>query len=704
MITQQTLHYVTQQQNAQIQAAAEKGHALTFSQEEYARNFNVEFAKRLRMLFTQPQKYHEMMQSAGLLNFNGVSVGVNAPVSATSGPGSAAAAPGPGMAAGPNAPPGNPMMNSASPHPSIGHPPNAGRATPAHLGNPNQPGTQGTTPGSTHHQTPPTTASSQHPSHTQGPVAGAAGPGAGGIPTTTAPGRASSLQPGQPIGQPNQTTMNQFQIPELQAQQMRMREMQSRAVEQARMSVPKRRQGLLNPQSFQGHGNPLQNPLQTPQAQELGINPLMYSTPPSVDLVARLNSYAEVICAYSQQRDRGMEYWVSFVDQYYSPTGDLRFGLKDPEAGSKKFEIAFPAIPRYYATQFRSGVERIQIMFENTSQTQHPDLFHTVEGKATIIYWYNNGCLYTAWTEVKAIFNAYNLIELLEFNTQENREFLPRDSIINLNSEGNESAVETATIKTENLNTGQSILKLPQSRVKQFGVPTDVMSFLETAETLLTMMPLFQYAQDHPNLNPNAALHELVGTYNNSQNMQQMQQQSAEQMQFQNQGQNQIMPPSESASVNSQSLGQPMSAVQSNAPSNMNPPFVSPGMMNLKVSAQNSPRLRGHPSATMTHASSPGGVPMLHQRSQQIGHASNPHAAGMSRSTSVGPGVIALGSPRVGGPMGAPGAAANITLAGNKRRRASAVAIPEENASAVPEVETTRIKASPRGAGGKKKS
>ncbi|KAI5288486.1 hypothetical protein KEM54_005174, partial [Ascosphaera aggregata] len=214
------------------------------------------------------------------------------------------------------------------------------------------------------------------------------------------------------------------------------------------------------------------------------------------------------------------------------------------------------------------------------------------------------------------------------------------------------------------------------------------------------------YAHDHPELAPEEALHELVATFNNSQDLQQISQPHVDQ-QFHNQNQNQIMLQSgagPAAPPGNLAAPQHMTPMQTTTTPIMNPPFVSPAMMNLGMSAQNSPRLRGHPSATATHASSPGAVPMMHQRSQQIGHPPNLHATGMSRSTSVGPGIIALGSPRVGGPMGAPGGNANIVLAGNKRRRASAVAIPEDSVTGTPDVGSTRIKASPRGAAGKKKS
>ncbi|KAI5287561.1 hypothetical protein KEM54_005907, partial [Ascosphaera aggregata] len=489
----QAVQSVASRQNAAVQAAASAGQSLVFNSAQTHGQITQEFNARMAAFFaSQQQRFHDIGQNAGRMNPAGINVGVSAPASATSGPGPVAAVTGAGLGVGPSAPAGSTLMNSASPHPSIAHPANTGRATPAHIGNVAHAGNQGATPGSTHHQTPPTTAGSQHPSHTQGPMASSAVSVSGNVPATSAPGRAGSLQPAQQVGQGGQAlgTMGMHppsQPSGLSMQELQMRDIQMRAAAQAQIAaqtqahVPPITQVLAN----QGH------PIPNPQVQGLNQAYSMYPLHTPVDLVARLNSYGEMVSAYTQHRDQGIDYWFNFVDQFYSPTGDLRFGLKDAEAGSKKFEIAFPVIPRYYFTQFRSGMDRIQIIFENTTQRQHPDFYHTVEGRATIIYWYRNGCLHTAWTEVKVIFNPDNLIELLEFSTQENREFLPKDSIIRINTEETADEAESIEIKPQRQGQMQTAFKLPRSIVRQFGVPTDVMSFLETAETLLTMTPLF---------------------------------------------------------------------------------------------------------------------------------------------------------------------------------------------------------------------
>lgn len=86
-------------------------------------------------------------------------------------------------------------------------------------------------------------------------------------------------------------------------------------------------------------------------------------------------------------------YWQSFVDRFYSPGGVLRQGVFNPQAGSKQFEIATPALARYYLTQFTSGIRHIQMVVEAPRERDSPNGGHIVESPRTsFIYWFTNDC------------------------------------------------------------------------------------------------------------------------------------------------------------------------------------------------------------------------------------------------------------------------------------------------------------------------
>jgi LIM-domain binding protein len=86
-------------------------------------------------------------------------------------------------------------------------------------------------------------------------------------------------------------------------------------------------------------------------------------------------------------------YWHSFVEKFYAPNGSLRQGVYDAGKGSKQFEILTPALPRYYYTQFNSGIKHIQMIVEGAREKDMPNGGHYVEcTKTSFIYWFVNDC------------------------------------------------------------------------------------------------------------------------------------------------------------------------------------------------------------------------------------------------------------------------------------------------------------------------
>lgn len=79
------------------------------------------------------------------------------------------------------------------------------------------------------------------------------------------------------------------------------------------------------------------------------------------------------------------------MDRFYSPSGVLRQGVYNPSAGSKQFEIATPALARWYLTQFNSGITRIQMFLEGARERDSHNGGHIVEvTRCTFIYYFTN--------------------------------------------------------------------------------------------------------------------------------------------------------------------------------------------------------------------------------------------------------------------------------------------------------------------------
>ncbi len=98
------------------------------------------------------------------------------------------------------------------------------------------------------------------------------------------------------------------------------------------------------------------------------------------------------------------------MDRFYSPTGVLRQGVYNSQAGAKQFEIATPALARYYLTQFTSGIRQIQMLIEGARERDSPNGGHIVEcPRASFIYWFTND------SQVSCILSAIFLSILTSF-------------------------------------------------------------------------------------------------------------------------------------------------------------------------------------------------------------------------------------------------------------------------------------------------
>ncbi|EAU38009.1 hypothetical protein ATEG_01252 [Aspergillus terreus NIH2624] len=238
-----------------------------------------------------------------------------------------------------------------------------------------------------------------------------------------------------------------------------------------------------------------------------------------------LNTFAENLSAFSNRRTddqnnhrvneaSDLQYWQNFVDRFYSPSGVLRQGVYNPSAGSKQFEIATPALARWYLTQFNSGISRIQMFLEGARERDSHNGGHIVEvTRCTFIYYFTNETQLVSHGALRAHFDMHNKIEMLDIVIMNHTEYLPRSKVLEAADQKQSPKVSKNTGKrAQQKQAPQPSLTLPESMVTANGVPTAVMSFLEVAETISQMQMLFQFSQQNPQLAPPDALRNLVNT------------------------------------------------------------------------------------------------------------------------------------------------------------------------------------------------
>lgn len=88
--------------------------------------------------------------------------------------------------------------------------------------------------------------------------------------------------------------------------------------------------------------------------------------------------------------------WKAFVGRFFSEDGIFKQSLLDYAPinanKAKNFEICNPALPRYYYTQFQSGVQNIQLTMDGITEKEFGNNCHYVESnRAKFIYWFKNG-------------------------------------------------------------------------------------------------------------------------------------------------------------------------------------------------------------------------------------------------------------------------------------------------------------------------
>ncbi|KAI9049797.1 hypothetical protein LZ554_005948 [Drepanopeziza brunnea f. sp. 'monogermtubi'] len=233
----------------------------------------------------------------------------------------------------------------------------------------------------------------------------------------------------------------------------------------------------------------------------------------------------------SKQND-DLNYWLDFVNQFFSPKGVLRHSvwLVD-ENSNKQYEITFPALARYFHTHFESGIKTMQMVMERGFERELHNGHYISCEKSSFVYWFDNGSQLVANGTLKAHFDADQKIELLEFVTNSHEEYIPRTQILNAARPLHEWQKEWHKVNSppdgkqspEMNKKKQKAMKsppqpppeidLPLSKVKpSMGITPAVFRYLELAEVLGMMNPLFNYSHQHPTMEPYSALDQYVST------------------------------------------------------------------------------------------------------------------------------------------------------------------------------------------------
>ncbi|KAM5382838.1 hypothetical protein ACJZ2D_002229 [Fusarium nematophilum] len=251
----------------------------------------------------------------------------------------------------------------------------------------------------------------------------------------------------------------------------------------------------------------------------------------------KLMQFSEHLSGFPGSKARDdLSYWNTFVMRFFSPNGVFRHSLHitdTEETTDKQYEIAYPAIARYFHTHFGSGVKNMQlIMDKGVIDRPLPGDCHCIENsKASLVYWFETGSHLVASGTLRAQFDAEQKIELFEFLTTSQEEYISRRQVIEAakpahmwmkewhktNSQDGKSPELSKKGKGRQLKSPQTqppevLVDLPDSAVNSKGVTEAVFQFLEIVEVMGQMNPLFGFYHSNPGLGPYQALEQYVTT------------------------------------------------------------------------------------------------------------------------------------------------------------------------------------------------
>ncbi|KAL8654694.1 MAG: hypothetical protein Q9226_003336 [Calogaya cf. arnoldii] len=359
---------------------------------------------------------------------------------------------------------------------------------------------------------------------------------------TRPPSQMAGGQDPQAVSSAQQHTQTQqqqsqpSQQPSQQPQAVQQAQQQSQQPSQQQQQPPQATPQQQTPQTQQQATQQLQAQQQQHQAQLQAhhaqqqaaaamIQPRMQNAMKGAS-VLKLVHFADQLGNFSTPpRKNELDFWVNFVERFFSHTGVIRQQLYySADQSTKQFEISpTPTLARFYWTHFNSGVRNIQMIVERFREFDAPNGGHMIKSeKTSFIYWLANGHQLVTSGSLIVQFDQFGKIDVLEILTTHHEEFVPRAQLLRTATESSEMkhspnqskaiGKKAAQQRQKQAQTAQEqgpVAAVPSSIINGQGVTPSVQQFLEVAEAMSLMQPLFKHSQSQPNLSPTEALHQL---------------------------------------------------------------------------------------------------------------------------------------------------------------------------------------------------
>ncbi|KAK3304208.1 LIM-domain binding protein-domain-containing protein [Chaetomium strumarium] len=356
----------------------------------------------------------------------------------------------------------------------------------------------------------------------QPPPPGQGGPGANGSAPTPGATQGHTPQP-NPQQQP-QAPPQTPQVTQAQQQAQMIAQVQQAQQQQAQ-------QQQAQQQAQQQHAANLASLMQQ-RRDQMALKGGMHQL--------KMLQFCEQLSGFPGSKGRDdLDYWNKFVQHFFSQKGIFRHTILvrdgEDQGQEKQYEIAYPALARYFHTHFESGVKHMQLVLDKgTAERPLPNDCHLIENqKASLVYWFEDNSHLVAQGILRVQFDSESRFDLFEFQTTAHEEYISRRVVIQAARPAHNWVKEWRSLNQQDPKQSPELTKkgkpkpakvparappdldLPHSVVKSgMGITEAVYQFLEMVEIMNQMGPLFGYYHAHPGLAPYAALDQYVSQIN----------------------------------------------------------------------------------------------------------------------------------------------------------------------------------------------
>lgn len=255
----------------------------------------------------------------------------------------------------------------------------------------------------------------------------------------------------------------------------------------------------------------------------------------------RMLQFCEQLSGFPGSKGKDdLDYWNKFVQHFFSQKGIFRHTILvgrdgEDQGQERQYEIAYPALARYFHTHFESGVKHMQLVLDKgTTERPLPNDCHLIENqKTSLIYWFEGHSHLVAQGILRVQFDSESRFDLFDFQTTAHEEYISRRVVIQAARPAHNWVKEWRSLNQQDPKQSPELTKkgkpkpakvpatappdfdLPHSPLKVgMGITDAVYQFLEMVEIMNQMNPLFGYYHAHPGLAPYAALDQYVSQIN----------------------------------------------------------------------------------------------------------------------------------------------------------------------------------------------